>query len=120
MHMLRRSTMLVRLVLAWFVLALGVAIAAPVVQPQAMELICTTSGGAKLIVLGEDGDQNSVASHHSIECPMCLAVTLPSAPQNPHAEPVLPLAHALRPIVAAHIAALVGAPLPPRGPPSLS
>ena len=31
-----------------------------------------------------------------------------------------PLAHALKPLVAAHIAALVGAPLPPRGPPSLA
>jgi len=29
-----------------------------------------------------------------------------------------PLAHALLPAVAAHIAALVGAPLPPRGPPA--
>ncbi|GHC92990.1 hypothetical protein GCM10007320_43610 [Pseudorhodoferax aquiterrae] len=117
---MRRSTTLARTVLLWFVLALGVAIAAPVVQPQAMELICTASGGAKLVVLGEDGDQDIVVSHHSIECPMCLAVTLPPAPQTPRDEPVQPLAHALQPVVAAHIAALVGAPLPPRGPPSIS
>lgn len=120
MHTLRRSTKLVRLVLAWFVLALGVATAAPAVQPQAMELICTASGGTKLIVLGEEGDWDSVAGHHSIECPMCLAVTLPPAPQSPHAAPALPLAHALHPIAAAHIAALVGAPLPPRGPPAFA
>ncbi|HVR54712.1 MAG TPA: DUF2946 family protein [Pseudorhodoferax sp.] len=120
MHALRRSTTLVRLVLAWFVLALGVAIAAPAVQPQAMELICSASGGAKLIVVGEEGGQDSAAGHHAIECPMCLAVVLPPAPHGARAAPQQPLAHALRPLGAAHIAALVGAPLPPRGPPVLS
>jgi len=50
---------------------------------------------------------------------MCLAATLPPAPYRAPCAAPQPLAHALQPSVAAHIAALVGAPLPPRGPPSL-
>ncbi|KQP43703.1 DUF2946 family protein [Pseudorhodoferax sp. Leaf274] len=120
MHLLRRSTLLARLVLAWFVLAVGVAVASPMVQPQAMELVCSASGGVKLIPLGSAGEQDAAAVHHTLDCPMCLAATLPPAPHRADCAPPQPLAHALRPAVAAHIAALAGAPLPPRGPPSLA
>jgi hypothetical protein len=119
MQLLRRSTLLARLVLAWFVLAMGVAIASPIVQPQAMELVCTASGGVKLVALGDDA-QDGAAVHHTLDCPMCLAATLPLAPHKAPCASPQPLAHALQPLVAAHIAALVGAPLPPRGPPSLA
>jgi hypothetical protein len=44
---------------------------------------------------------------------------LPPAPQRTPSAAPQPLARALQSLVAAHIAALVGAPLPPRGPPSL-
>lgn len=118
MHLLRRSTLLARLVLAWFVLAVGVAGASPIVQPRAMELVCTASGGVKLVALGSDGEQQVAAEHRSLDCPMCLAATLPPAPHRAPGAPVQPLAHAVQPLAAAHIAALVGAPLPPRGPPS--
>ncbi|RCW63114.1 DUF2946 family protein [Pseudorhodoferax soli] len=119
MQSLRRSTLLARLVLAWFVLAMGVAVASPLVQPQAMELVCTASGGVKLVALGDGGAKDGAAVHHTLDCPMCLAATLPAAPYPAPCAAPQPLAHALQPSVAAHIAALVGAPLPPRGPPSL-
>ncbi len=118
MHALRRSVQLTRLVLAWFVLAVGVAAASPIVSPRAMELVCAAGGEMRLVVVGDDATASAV--HQTLDCPMCLAATLPPTVQQRRPAPVLPLAHALQPMAAAHIAALVGAPLPPRGPPALS
>lgn len=116
MHVLRTSTLIARLVLAWFVLALGVAAAAPAVQPKAVELVCTAGGSVKVLVIDEDG-QGSMQDQHTLDCSLCLH-TLASAGRAIAPLPSQqPLAHACTPMAAAHIAALVGAPLPPRGPP---
>lgn len=118
MHALRTSSILIRLVLAWFVLMLGVATASPIVHPQTMQVVCTSSGAMKVVVMSDDG-QTSDHTPHTLDCSLCLAPTLPVPQQSmAHAVPQ-PLAHALKPEVAAHLAALVGAPLPPRGPPDL-
>jgi hypothetical protein len=70
----------------------------------------------KIVVI--DGDSDSAKlGHHTLDCSLCLAVSLPPDPIHLSFEPVQVLAHALKPMVAAHIAALVGAPMPPRGPP---
>ncbi|MFN3377002.1 MAG: DUF2946 family protein [Burkholderiaceae bacterium] len=111
-----RLRFLARLVLAWFALSLGVAVASPLVHPQAMELVCSGSGAIKLIVKIDDGAQQP--SSHTLDCPLCMHLgALPPATMvalpPPH-----PLAHALGTIAAAHIAGRIGAPLPPRGPPS--
>jgi hypothetical protein len=45
---LRSARTLARLVLVWFVLSLGVAVASPMVNPKAMELICSGSGSVKV------------------------------------------------------------------------
>jgi hypothetical protein len=119
MNALRTSSMLIRLVLAWFVLTLGVAVASPMVHPQAMEVVCSAGGSMKVVAIDDDGSTVQ-AGHHALDCPMCLAATLPPTPVNVRADMPQPLAYALRPIVVAQIAALVGAPLPPRGPPSFS
>ncbi len=119
MQHLRSSVRLARLVLAWFVLTLGVAIASPIVNPQSMELVCTDGRAMKLVVFGTDGKEVG-AAHKTLECPACLAVTLPTPVVQLSFEPPHPLTHALLPIPSAHIAALVGAPLPPRGPPLLT
>lgn len=115
LHALRTSTLLARLVMVWFVLALGVAIASPIVHPQSMEVVCSAGGAMKLVATGEDGQ--AATSMHTLDCALCLVTGAPGprAVSPPHMPQ--PLAHALRPIAAAHIAALVGAPLPPRGPP---
>jgi len=117
MQLLRASTLLARLVLAWFVLSLGVAVASPLVQPQALELVCGAGASAKLVLMDGEG-QSVAADHHALDCPACLAATLPPPVitlQLPAATPV-PLAQ--HPFHAAHLAALTGAPLPPRGPPT--
>ena len=39
MQALRNASFLARLVLAWFALAIGVAVASPIVKPKSMELL---------------------------------------------------------------------------------
>jgi hypothetical protein len=121
----RPATGLIRWVLLWFALSLGAAIASPVVHPQAMELVCSATGSVKAIVHTDDGAQELGAGH--MDCPLCMLAGAP--PATPTLElvcsatglPVLmPLAHAVPPIAAAHIAAATAAPMPARGPPSLS
>lgn len=116
---LRTSSTLTRLVLAWFVLTLGVAVASPIVAPKTMELVCSEGGAMKLIVL--DQDENVVETNqHTLDCALCLPVSPPPVPMIRQVSQPQPLARALAPIEEARIAALVGAPLPPRGPPALA
>jgi hypothetical protein len=117
MQSLRSRYWLARLILAWFAVTLGVAVASPVVHPQAFELVCTASGDIKMVALDEDAAMGP--GHHQLDCPLCLTAGAPPA-TLPHLRPVhdSPLARALRPAVAAHIASLTRAPLPARGPPA--
>jgi len=115
---LRQARHLARFVLAWFVLALGVAIASPLVKPQGIELVCASGGAMKLIVKSDDGKQQ--VSGHTLDCPLCATVAAPPPLLSlPMAAPAA-LAHALQPLAAAHIAGRTAAPLPPRGPPTFS
>ncbi len=118
MPTLRHLRWLARLVLAWFVMSIGVAVASPLVNPQSLELICSGSGAIKLLLKTDDGAKE--ISGHALDCPLCAHAGAP--PPVAHAElPVVhPLAHALRPLPAAHVAARTAAPLPPRGPPAIS
>lgn len=108
-----------RLVLLWFVLSLGVAVASPLVQPKSMELVCSSAGAFKVIVQTDDGAQELGATQ--MDCPLCVATGAPP-PVAPLAEvPVVqPLGLAVQPIPAARLAAATAAPLPARGPPALS
>jgi hypothetical protein len=121
MQALRQARFLARLVLAWFALSLGVAIASPLVNPQSMELVCASGGAMKLIVKNADGGEpGEQARGHTLDCPLCASVALlppvisvasdqPSAQvQTQPADPD------------AIIVARAAAPLPPRGPPSIS
>lgn len=116
MHALRRSVRTARLVLAWFALALLVALASPLVQAPAMELVCSAGAGVKLVVLGEDG-QALPADGHTLDCPACLGLASP--PPRGDARAAVPQARAAAwravPVRAARAAA---APLPARGPPA--
>lgn len=118
MQTIRHLRWLARLVLAWFVVSIGVAVASPVVHPQAMELICSGSGAIKMLVKTDDGAKEMRT--HSLDCPLCAHVGAPPPASQAQLPVVHPLAHALRPIPAAHIAARTAAPLPPRGPPAFS
>lgn len=115
MQKLRNARSLARLVLAWFALSLGVAVAAPVIKPQVMELICSGSGVVKLLIKTDDGANEDFS--HTLDCPLCANISSPPPACRLQPEPAQPLSYALRSIAAAHIASLTAAPLPARGPP---
>lgn len=110
--------MLVRLVLAWFVLTLGAASAAPMVQPVAMALVCS-EGGAKVVLIDRDGAAVQ-AKGHTLDCPLCLPAAVPPLPVAPCIPPPQPAAAVVQLPLIFHVAATPGAPLPPRGPPAHS
>jgi Protein of unknown function (DUF2946) len=112
---LRRATALVRWLLLGFVLSLGVAIASPIVNPQATQLICSASGGMKVIVTSADGS-TEVASQ-SMDCPLCVSIIAPPPVLKWSFAPAQPLSYALQPIPDDTIAQRTAAPLPARGPP---
>ena len=115
MFVLHRARQLTRFVLVWFVLAMGVATASPMVNPKAMDLVCATGGGMKVVVVGDD--EHSASTTHTLDCPLCATLSAPPPvlQQTVMHEP--PLAHALRPMAAARLAAATAPPLPSRGPP---
>mgnify|MGYP006870543190 FL=1 len=115
MQSLRLAIQLTRLVLVWFVLSVGVAIASPIVHPQGMDMVCTSTGSMKLVVSADEQDTAS----RTLDCPLCASINAPPPAFNTTLTQPAPLAHALRPIVAAHIAAITAPPLPSRGPPAL-
>lgn len=116
MHTLRRSITFARLILAWFVLTLGVAVASPMVSPKALQLVCA-NGGVQAVLVDGSGDATTLG-HHTLDCPMCLSAVVPAVPPVPRVVQPQPLVHAAVPLPVARIAAMVGAPLPPRGPPA--
>jgi hypothetical protein len=116
METLRQARLLARFVLACFALALGTAIASPLVNAQGMELVCSSAGTVKLVQTGGDSGEPSA---HTLDCPLCLPGGAPSpqsAPAVPQAEP---LAQAQPTATVTHVAGRTAAPLPPRGPPAL-
>ena len=116
---LRNAPWLAKLVLLWFALTLGAAVASPLVNPQTELVICTGAGMLK-VVLADDGSVSTVAtsdSGHALFCPLCLVGSAPPPlVLNTLASPQ-PLSHVLQRIPAAIIAALTAAPPPARAPP---
>lgn len=113
---LRQARTLAQLVLVWFVLAVGVAVAAPLVQPQSAALVCTASGAVKLLAGGDEG--GVVPAHHTLDCVLCLVLSTP--PPTPvvvvATAPIQRYTPAGQP--AAHLAWRTASPLPARGPPA--
>ncbi len=114
-HTLRNSPWLAKLALLWFALTLGVAVASPMVNPQADLVICTSAGMVKL-ALNADGSVSSTPSAEA-HCPLCVMGGAPPSVASLVFEPVQPLGHVLQGIAAAIIAAKTAAPPPSRGPP---
>jgi hypothetical protein len=95
---LREARSIVRWMLVWFVLSIGVAVAAPVVNPQALTLICTTAGSVKFVSSDAADDGAGTPSGmqaHALDCVMCLPA---GAPPAASAAPAL---HAAAPTVQA-------------------
>lgn len=111
---LRNARFLARLVLAWMVLFVGIAVASPLVKPASMEVVCSASG-SHIVVSADDGAQpdNGTGMH----CPLCLPLSAPpSAVLNlPAAQ--TGLSYALHPLESARLQSLVGQPWQARAPP---
>jgi hypothetical protein len=119
MHVFRHLPQLGRLVLLWFALSLGVAVASPLVHPQEMELVCSSAGSIKVMVKTDDGARQLGASH--MDCPLCaLTGAAPPPAAIQHVEHAQPLGHVVASIPAARLAAATAAPLPARGPPAFA
>ena len=109
---------LARLVLVWFALFIGVAIASPILNPTETQLVCSSAGGMQMVVSGEEGVDAKART--SMDCPLCAPVVLPVDSCSVGLEKVRPLVHLLHPVAAALIASLTAPPLPSRGPPLIS
>jgi hypothetical protein len=107
---------LIRLVLAWFVLTLTVAVASPFVTHQSFDLICTGSGLVKLAHADADDNSNT----HALDCPACLPGLSPTAHHRVDLQ-----AHHLKDVwlegrwLSAHLTPM-HRPFAPRGPPGFS
>lgn len=116
MQTLRTSLMLARLVLAWFALTFGVAVASPIVAPHTLVMLCSQEG-AKAIVIDADG-KITTSKDHTLDCAFCI----PAAAPPPSVAAVPPVSgracHAEPHAAPAPVQAAAGAPLPPRGPPA--
>lgn len=116
MHRLRHLTLLPWLALAWFVLSIGVATAAPLVHPQSVEMVCGGGTIVKLVLQTDDGFEELDTT--AMYCGLCMpTVAPPPHPLWPAAAAPSPLSYAVQSIPAARIAAATAAPLPARGPP---
>ncbi|CAM8669674.1 MAG: DUF2946 domain-containing protein [Curvibacter sp.] len=119
---LREARSIVRWMLVWFVLSIGVAVAAPVVHPQGLTLICTTAGNVQWVADATTDPAEGLPSGmatHTLDCVMCL----PSgAAPVPAFSPDLPAAvRSAGPLArpALLVAGIAEAPSA-RGPPALS
>lgn len=118
MQTLRNAHLLARFVLVWFALSIGVAIASPLVKPQAMELICSGSGAMKLLVKTDDGSKD--VTSHTLDCPLCTTTSAPPPMAAPGVEPPFPLSYVLRPLESARLSARIGTAWQARAPPTFS
>lgn len=117
MQTLRNTRWIARLVLVWFALFLGAAIASPMVKPTGGQMVCSAMGGMKMVM---DDDGQAQPASASMDCPLCAPLITPPASQAHALALPSALGHVLQTLPAAHIAGLTGAPLPPRGPPALN
>lgn len=108
---------LTKLVIVWFALSMLAAAASPIVNPKRIDFLCGEGGVMKPVVVDDNGAVTPVGSH-SLDCANCLlAAPPPPLHMNP-SQPAPQLRFSLSRYRAAHIPALSGAALPPRGPPS--
>ncbi|MGQ0711577.1 MAG: DUF2946 domain-containing protein [Rhodoferax sp.] len=112
LQVLRQSTATARLVLVWFVLAMGVAVAAPALQPLALGPVCSSPAASA------DSDGGAApALHGSWQCIQCMHLGAPPAVALGAAgAQALAQAPSWRPMAVVHGASL-RSPLLARAPP---
>jgi hypothetical protein len=117
LQILRNKLSFVRGMLVWFALSLGVAMASPLVNPQALTLVCSAAGVVQLKTSGE-GDAPA-APLHTLHCVLCLSMGAPPVTLAAVAAPVS-LGFVLRTAPAQRPQGRVTMAAAARGPPSLA
>ena len=99
---LREARSIVRWMLLCFALSIGVAIASPLVNPQAMELVCSATGNVKLVPANDATGPSNPSVTHALHCVMCLPFGAPPAAEMPvpSAPDLGQVFHAARPVAA--------------------
>ena len=115
---LRQSRALIRWMLACFALAVGVAVAAPVVNPQALSLVCSAGGSVKLVAADDVDSGAPAAMAHTLDCVMCLPAGAPPASADV-VVPAVALTDVLRTGPPRHITWRTADPASARAPPAL-
>ena len=114
---LRNQLSVVRGMLLWFTLSLGVAMASPMVNPQALALVCSAAGVVQLKI-GADGDAPATPLH-TMHCVLCLSMGAPPVTVAAVAAPTS-LAFALRAAPAQRPQGRITTAAAARGPPALA
>jgi len=112
---LRRFT---RWVLLAFALSLGAAIASPLIQPQAMSLICSGAGVMKVVVQTDDGAVE--LGSHALDCPLCANLAAPPPVALLLAQPTQQLVCAPQAVQISHLPGQPHEPWQARAPPAFS
>ena len=120
MKTLRNAHVLTRLVLVWFALFIGVAVASTLVNPEGVQWVCTTAGSVKLVQFDGDSQKaDGAGSFNGLHCPLCLQQAAPPLALI-KVQAHTGLLHALFPQEQARLASLTGLPCQARAPPSIS
>lgn len=116
MQTLRNAHSIARLVLVWFALSMGVAVASPLVHSQAMELVCTGAGMMKFVKLGADA---TVVPERqtTLDCPLCANLAAPPPAVAANTTLVFERALVLLPVEVASLSSLLRGPWQARAPP---
>ena len=122
MQSIRSAHRLVRLVLALFVFALGVAVASPLIKPMSLDVVCSASGVFKIVnaddANGAGGKDSSAPGSHGLNCPLCLHLAAPAMQvHQPDFAGFTAPAEQTSALPAVPFASRSAAALPPRGPP---
>lgn len=119
MNTLRRAHAITRFMLVWMGLCLFAAVASPLIKPQAMSLVCSASGGVKLIDASGQGVP-ATSLHHTLDCPACLSFIAPLPAMPLVAAPAFTQGNALPLPPASRVASLALRHWQARGPPTFS
>jgi hypothetical protein len=99
-------------------LFVGVAVASPLVKPEAVQLVCSAIGGVKLVQTDAAGaDVDGLVTHTALDCPACLPLIAPPVADLLAPLPTGSLSHVLQTLPAARLASLLRQPWQARAPP---
>ena len=104
--------------LAWFALYLGAAMASPIIQPKALELVCSSAGVVKIVAHSTDGSEALGAV--GMDCPLCLLEGAPPAAAHARWPTFAPQADHPSFRIRVFAVATMAAPPPARAPPCFS